>query len=713
MFSLKEKLDAVFYPRSVVVIGASGDFSKVSGRPLKFLLNQGYKGNLYAINPRYKDINGIKCYPDLTSLPEVPDLAVIILPAPAVTRVIEEAAGFGLKAALIITSGFAEMGGEGRKLQEKIKEIARTTGIAVCGPNSAGIINASNGMAATISQVIEKKVFKSGNAAFITQSGAFGTFITALAQDMNIGFKYYVSTGNEVDVEMSDYIEYILEDPEIRVVAAYIEGLRNGKKFARIAERAAELGKAIVAIKVGRTERGAKAAQSHTASITGVDEIYDGIFKQKGVIRAEDERDLLDIISVFQNEPWPAGNGVGIITMSGGAGVLLTDSCYRNGLEVPELQPETIAELKGKLPPFSALENPVDITGQFLSDPDLLKYCILAMDRDKGIHSIVLFMGLILEKGKQVSQDITKLVKQISKPLYVVWIAGPEDAIADLRKSGVTVFTSPVSCVKAIATLFSHQQFVQETKEDKGKELLLASKKEECCREAKSNLLQKQGFLTEYAGKKILASYGISVPKGELAKSLTEALSVAREIGYPVCLKVQSPDIMHKTEAGVVRLNISDDDQLTKAYDDVIRNAVKYKPSAVIEGVIVEKMAEKGYEIIIGVLNDQDFGPVLMYGMGGIFIEVIKDVSYMLAPLTYRDAEKMISSTKAVKILKGARGGFVGDVDAIIDVLLKVSKLAYDFKDSLEEIDINPILVHEKGKGVTAVDCLFKLKVNS
>lgn len=710
MFSIKEKLDAVFYPKSVVVVGASGDFSKVSGRPLKFLISQGYQGNLYAVNPRYKDINGIECYPDLASLPEVPDFAVIILPAPAVVKAIEEAAGAGVKAALIITSGFAEMGAEGEKMQESIKEIARSTGITVCGPNSAGVINAGNGMASTISQLLDKKVFKSGNAAFITQSGAFGTFITAMAQDMGIGFKYYVSTGNEVDMEMADYIEYILEDPEIKVIAAYIEGLRNGRKFVRMAERAAELGKAIVAIKVGRTEKGAKAASSHTASITGADEIYDSIFRQKGVIRADDERELLDIISVFQNEPWPTGNGVGIITMSGGAGVLLTDSCYQKGLVVPELQPETIAEMKSKLPPFSSLLNPVDITGQFISEPESLEYCILAMDKDDGIHTIILFMGLILVKGKQVSEDIVKVVRQINKPIYVVWVAGPQDAIAYLRENGISVFTSPVSCVQATASLVFYNQFVREGMENKGAYLAKGTWAEMCGCPAWPAGMQREVALSELAGKKVLAKYGISVPRGGLAKSCDEAKMIADDIGYPVCLKVQSPDIMHKTEAGGVRLNVPDQEALVQAYYDILENAARYNPSALVEGVSVEKMAEKGYEVIIGVLNDRDFGPVIMYGMGGIFIEIIKDVSYMVAPLTRRDAEKMINSTKAVKILDGARGGFTGDKDAIVDVLLKVSNLACDLRDYLVEIDVNPILVHEKGKGVTAVDCLFKLK---
>jgi len=709
VFSIKEKLDAVFYPKSVVVVGASGDFSKVSGRPLKFLISQGYQGNLYALNPRYKDINGIKCYPDLASLPEVPDFAVIILPAPAVVKAIEEAAGAGVKAALIITSGFAEMGTEGRKMQERIKEISRSTGMAVCGPNSAGIINAGNGMASTISQVLDRKVFKSGNAAFVTQSGAFGTFIMAMAQDMGIGFKYYISTGNEVDMEMSDYIEYILEDPEIKVIAAYIEGLRNGRKFVRMAERAAEMGKSIVAIKVGRTEKGAKAASSHTASVTGADEIYDSVFRQKGVIRANDERELLDIISVFQNDRLPAGNGVGIITMSGGAGVLLTDSCYQNGLEVPELKSETIEVMKSKLPPFSSLLNPVDITGQFISQPESLKYCIQAMDEDEGIHTIVLFMGLIHVKGKQVSEDIAEVAGQINKPLYVVWVAGPENAIAYLREKGISVFTSPVSCVQAISAMVSYHRFMREARDNGGYASSGGHQAAACgcsgCAGAGQELV-----LTEMEGKKLLAEYGIGVPLGGLAKSCADAKKRAAEIGYPVCLKIQSPQIMHKTEAGGVRLNVSNEEDLARVYDDILKNAAGYNPSALIEGVSVEKMADKGYEAIIGILNNNDFGPVIMYGMGGIFIEIIKDVNYMVAPLTRRDAVKMVSNTKAFKVLKGARGGFEGDIDGIVDTLLKVSKMACDLGDRLIEVDINPILVHKKGNGITAVDCLFKLK---
>lgn len=707
-------LRTLFEPGSVAVIGASRDQTKASGKPLRFLQEQGFAGRLYAVNPNQTSVLGIESFPNVKALPETPDLAVIVVTAERVPGVMRQAIDKGIKNMVILTSGFAEIGEKGRQLQEEIVQMARDNSVQVCGPNSAGLINSKNGMATTISQFLDDKEIIKGSVAFISQSGAFGTFILSLAREKRMGFKYYVSSGNEAILEFADYADYALDDPDVNVIAGYLEGVRDGEKFIRVVEKARRLGKPIVIVKVGRTERGARAAASHTASFTGSDEVYDAVFRQKGIIRANDEQELLDILCVLQAGRFPAGNRVGIVTMSGGAGVLMADTCIQSGLTVPDLMDVTKQKLAGLMPGFSSIINPIDTTGGLASRPAFLKDLLRALDQDENVDSIVIFMGLILKVGTQVANYLVELSSELKKFIAVAWIAGPPEGLNILRGGGVNLFNSPVSCIRTVGRLVEYKNSLPSGP---------ATSAQEFCEGVQPPLVSLEDLinlsgtrtgrvvLTEFQTKRILERYGIAVQREALVHSIDEAAEQTTLIGYPVAMKVQSPQIMHKTEAKVVSLNIRSEAELRQEYERIVANSRSYMPDAVIHGVLVQEMINFRYETIIGATSMQSFGPVLAFGMGGILVEILQDAALRIPPLTYEEALAMVQSTKAFRILQGLRGKEPGDVNEVIATLLNVSRMVTDLKDYLVELDINPLFVLEAGAGVRAGDGLMVLNL--
>lgn len=708
---LIDELKPLFDPQSIALIGASTDFSKPNGRPLELLLKHGYRGRIYPVNPKYNEIAGVKCYSSLDEVPGEIDMAIIAVAAASVPGMLRACGVRGVRSAVVFSSGFAEVGAKGVALQQEIAGIAREYNIKLCGPNCLGLLNAANGVMATFATVpIHSGQVSSRLLGFITQSGAFGAVIYMLATQRGVGFNYFVSVGNEASLEFSDFLEYMLSDPETKVIGGYMEGAKDGAKLRRVAEKALQVGKPVILIKVGKSAVGAKAASSHTGSLAGADRVYDAFFRQTGIIRIDSMEELVALVDLFAGGKLPAGNRVGIVSTSGGAGVLMADKCDELGLVVPEISPQNREQLENMLPGFASAQNPVDITGQIMNDPGLLKQCLETIAKDPGIHSILSFFALSGPRAEEMARDIVEVYNSTDKPMVMItWCSKDNEsnvhAYNTLKQAGIPIIEEPVQAVRALASLVQFSQ----TRQKRLNEVQSGPYRAVYDRD-KARLLLQQPSFGERESKALLAHCGVPVAAGHAAATPEQALQAAREIGYPVVMKVDAPQIKHKTEAGAVRLNIASDDQLVAAFAEITANARRYAPDAEVRGVLVEEMLPPGTEVIVGAVQDPVFGPTVMVGLGGIFVEALEDVAFRVAPITRQDARDMLAELKGGRILQGLRGRPAADIDALVDVLLKVSALAVDFKEEIVEIDINPLLVYPAGQGVRAADALLVKK---
>ncbi|MCL4465354.1 MAG: acetate--CoA ligase family protein [Chloroflexi bacterium] len=710
MTAQRESLRAILEPQSVAIVGASDDFSKINGRPLKYLLEFKYGGRILPINPKYGEIAGLRCYPNLEVIDCDIDLAIVAVPAKAVSDVLESCAKRGVKSAVVFSSGFAEMGEEGKAAQERIGVLARESGLLVCGPNSLGIANLTSGMTASFSQTLERKP-ASGPIGFITQSGAFGTFLFGMALESGLTFKYFISSGNEADLEFADYVDYVLDDPEVRVIAGYVEGLKNGGKLKEVARKAASLGKPIVLIKVGRSSAGTRAARSHTGSMTGTDAVYSAAFEELGIVRADTEEQLLDYASAFLSSArLPQGRGVGIVTQSGGAGVLAADRAEMVGLVVPELQDETKKQLLGVVPRFGATGNPVDVTAQFIAEPALLRDSIALVDRDPQVNGMVFCLGLMDLHWSRVAAELTELSKTVTNPLYVSWTAAPSEALEALRSAGIPVFPTPTRTIDALAAATSFNM-----RREAASQRVFPAAGPAVLPEVVRQLIhgaraQGRDHLLEWEAKQVLAAFGVPVPRGQLVGSSAEALQTAEALGYPVVVKAQAIGLLHKSDARVIELNVANAQQLRLAHARVLARAREHGSPEAIRGILVEEMVNGGLEVITGVSYDPSFGPVLLVGLGGIFTEILRDVALHLCPLEVSEAAQLLQKLRGYQLLTGARGTTKRDLASLYEALAAVSRMAAALEGVAAEIDVNPLLVLPEGQGVKAVDALITLR---
>lgn len=691
-------LEPFFRPESIAILGASEDFVKISGRPLKFLLDKGYRGKVFPVNPKYEKVAGLPCYPTVTAIPEPVDLAIVAVPAAAVLEALDQCVAKGVRSAVVFSSGFGEMGEEGKALERRVAELARRSGLRLCGPNTLGFVNTFDRVMATFSQAGEGET-PPGPIAFVTQSGAFGTAIFALARRRGLSFGYFVNSGNEADLEFADLLEYVAADLKVRVISGYIEGLKDGRKLLAVADRALELGKPIVIVKVGRSTAGARAALSHTGSLAGSDRVYSGVFRQKGIIRAAQEEELLDLVSAFSLCSLPEGRGLGIVTQSGGAGVLMADRAEEIGLSVPELAPETKSSLQAVIPAFGSVKNPVDVTAQFIADPALLRTSLEVVLRDARVDAAIFYLGLMERFADQVVANLREVKQKTSKPLIVAWAAAPEAALRALREAGICALPSATRAVNALRGLVEYAEARRRSESARG-----GRKPLDVGRGAGS--AEGRRVLTAGESLQLLSRYGIKVARARLSRSASEAVQAAAEIGYPVALKVESPEIRHKTDAGALRLNVSGPDEVARCFDELVTSARQYAPAAAIRGILVQEMVREGTEVIVGLHQDAQFGPVVMVGLGGIFVEVLGDVAFRAVPLTHADAEEMLGELRGGRVLEGVGGRPPADVPSVIEVLLAISRLAEDRSQEVAELDINPLLVLPAGRGAVAVDAL-------
>ena len=705
-------LSRLLNPESVAIIGVSENSSRIGGRLFKYICKHGYSGHLALVNPKYQELNNVKCYPTISDVPGPVDCALIAVPEKNVLSVLNECAECRVGAAVIFSSGFAEMGSSGKAAQSRIKTLARSKNLKVCGPNCIGLINFHSHTALSFSQLLEMDTLIPGNIGFISQSGALGGSLVNRAQDKNIGLSYFISSGNEADLDMSDYIKHlVLYDEKTKVIAAVIEGINDGAKFIEAAELARSHRKPIVVLKIGETDAGKKAAASHTGSMTGSDAVIDAVFKQKGVVRVRHYDELFQTAALFAQEKVPAGNRVGILTSTGGGGIIMADYYTKLGLVVPEPSQKTKDLASKEIAAFGKVANPFDLTGQIFSDPGMFKRCMRLFVEEDDFDILQVNVSMVAgESSEYRAAMLLDAIEGCTKPVVSWWAAGSlsDPGIKALAGSRVALFRSPERCAAAVASLVKYYRHIEAPRPDK---IPLADAGYSPVIEKAGAILQTaDASLSEHQSKMLLDLYGIPVTREMVATSAADAARFAEEIGFPVVFKVDSPDIMHKSEANVIRLGVGSKEECVQLYAELIENALRYNPKARVRGILVQEMIQGGSEVMIGMSQDPQFGPTIVFGLGGIFVEILKDLSLRVAPLSPADAEQMVKEINGYPILQGARGRKRADIEAVVDVLQRISRLAQDYKDTISEIDINPLIVFDQGYGVKAVDALVVLK---
>jgi acetyltransferase len=683
----------LFKPRSVVVVGASREPGKVGHAVLRNIIESGFKGEVYPVNPRADKILGLNTYKSVLEVPGDVDLAVIVIPAQAVLDVMEECGRKGVKYAVVISAGFKEIGGEGIEREGKLIEIARKYGVRVVGPNCLGIIDLHTPLNASFASIPETK----GGIAFISQSGALLSAILDWAPKAGIGFSKIVSLGNKADLNEVDFLTYLGEDPETKVILLYLESIADGRRFIEVGSTVTRK-KPVILLKGGITEAGAKAALSHTGSMAGGITALKAALRKAGIIQVSSVSELFDMAIAFNSQPIPTGSRVGIVTNAGGAGVVISDLLVSRGLKLAEPSRYTVDYLKSVLPPVASVYNPVDVIGD--AKADRYGVAIEALLRDPNIDSLlVILTPQVVTEPEETAKVIVELSRRYpSKPILAIFMGGGkvEKATRILIENNIPVYDMPERAVTAVLGLSNYREFRELLTKALEYVEVFDVDKEKALEIIEEVRRQGRRVLLEHEAKEIVRSYGIPVVPTKLAVSEDRAVEIARKLGYPVVVKISSPDIIHKSDIGGVITNLKSDDEVAEAFRTVISNARRYVPTASIYGATVQKMVPKGREVIIGATKDPVFGHLIMFGLGGIYIELFKDVSFRLAPLSMYEAKEMITETKAYTLLRGFRGEPPADINSIVNILLRVSKLVTDIPQ-IVEIDINPLFVYEIG----------------
>jgi acetyltransferase len=686
----------LLYPESIAVVGASSNPQKVGHAVLKNIIDGGFAGPVYPINPKSKTILGIKCYSSLLDVPKNIDSAVIIVNRDIVISIIKDCSKKGVKAAIVISSGFGETDEEGKKTEKELAGQARLSNITMMGPNCLGLINPWQKLNAAFGQPIGEK----GSISLISQSGALITSIQDWAIENKVGFSLIASIGNKASIDEIDFFEYLQSDKKTKVIAAYLEDISRGQEFMHIAERVGKT-KPIVILKSGRSEAGAKAASSHTGSLAGSDEAYECAFQRLGVIRAESIEHLFDISTALAYQPLPKDNRIAVITNAGGPGIMMSDALELAELEVVDIDDKTKNTLSKLLPASASVNNPVDILG----DADNKRYgdSLKAILESKSVDGVIVILTpQKMTDDKAIASEIVKISNKHSKPVMTCFMGAEtvKDGINILRENHIPQYSVPERAARAICEMVKYNEY-------KSRPLRIierfAVNKNPVVKIIKSYRSRNLIEIGEFDAKTIMESYGMTIPEGHFASTSAEAVRFANEMRYPVAMKISSPDILHKSDVGGVKIGLGSPTEVEDAFDLMMMRIRKKIPKAAIRGVLVEEMITTGREVILGMKKDPQFGPMLMFGLGGIFVEVLKDVTFSLAPITAEECRKMIESTKTYKLLTGVRGQKPVDIQAIVTSLQRLSQLVIDFPD-FEEVDINPLKVGHPGEGTYVVD---------
>lgn len=693
-------LEGLLTPQTIAVVGASRTPGKVGHEILANLITGGFAGEIAPINPTMNEVLGRRCYPNLSAYGKPIDLAIIAIPTAMVKGAVIEAIQVGVKAIIIITAGFKEVGAEGAEAEKEIAALCRQANVRLLGPNCLGSINAHHKMNASFA----KRMPVPGNISFISQSGALCTAILDWAAGRHIGLAHLFSIGNKADISEIDLLTACAEDPNTRVIVGYLESIASGKTFMKAAEAAAAK-KPVIIFKSGVTQAGVKAASSHTGSLAGADIAYGSAFRRSGVIRAETFEAMFDYSTAFAMQPLPKGNRVAIITNAGGPGIMAADAVEQSGMKVASLTPALAEALKTKLPSAASVGNPIDVLGD--ADPARYVLAVNAAQEDTAVDAIVLILTpQAMTQPVETARAVANCARG-KKPILVTFMGGEDVQAgrAELLAVGLPDYTSPERAVDALKAMCDYSAWLRRPPRVVTHFLVNRRRAE---RIIHRHLRARQYQMGEAYAKAILRAYEFNVSPGAIAATPEEAIEVAERIGYPVAMKISSPDIIHKSDLGGVKLNLDSRDALRDAFDLMMLRMKQKVPKARIEGVYVERMCKRGREVILGMTRDPQFGPMLMFGLGGIFVEVMKDVTFHIAPITEKEAMQMLESTRSYALLRGVRGQASVDVGAIANSLQRISQLVTDFPQ-IVEMDINPFIIGEIGTDSVAADARITL----
>ena len=683
-------------PDSIAVVGASAKSSKVGYALIKNIINDGFQGALYPVNPSAQEILGKKCYASIDDIPEKIDLAVIVVKRDLVITVLRECIKNSIKAAVVITGGFSESDTEGKKLQHEIKQIAQRGNITLMGPNCVGLINPAHALNASFGLEIGKP----GAIAVISQSGALITAIQDIALSNSFGFSILASIGNKACIDEIDFFDILKNEDSTKVITAYLEDIQRGQEFMKVAEDISKV-KPLIILKSGRTKTGAQAASSHTGSLVGTDSAYESAFRRSGVIRAESIENLFDVAIALAHQPLPKGNRVGILTNAGGPGIMMSDALEIAGLKIPKPDNDTITKLLSILPPAGSSNNPIDLLGD--ADAQLYKNAMkIILESDTYDSMIVILAPQRVTASESIAEVVVDVSKNSSKPILTCFMGAKavSGGVTILRESNIPQYPIPERAAKVMMEMVLYSQY-------KSRPLRMVERfpvnKNPVTKIIRSYSSREAYEIGEVDAKAILQAYNFDIPPGVLAPTVEDAMNFADENGYPVALKISSPEILHKSDVGGVKIGLDNRSSVEDAFELMMMRIKRNLPTIEIRGMLVEKMVTGGREVILGMKRDPQFGPNLMFGLGGIFVEVLKDVTFSLAPVTAEECIKMIESTKTYRLLKGVRGEKQVDIDAIVLSLQRMSQLVLDFPE-INEIDINPLLVGPTGEGAWVVD---------
>jgi acyl-CoA synthetase (NDP forming) len=693
-------LDALFQPRSIAVLGASSDPAKIGGRPITFLRDNGFTGSIYPINPRHEQVQGLAAYASLADVADRIDLALVSVPRPAVLEAVRSCAAAGVTAATIFSSGFAETGSaEGVSLQAQIAEVARESGMRILGPNCLGSVSHKHGVSASFaaSEREARAPDNVGGVALISQSGAVAAYCVLAGLRRGITFDPWISTGNEADVQLADCLAYLALDDDVHVIAAYVEGCRDGDGLREALAMARERGKPVVLLKVGRSEVGSKAAASHTGSLVGSEQTFDALARQYNVCRAESLEDLMDLAYTFGFAPPPTGRRTGVITSSGGVGILMADAAAENGLDMPALPPAAKAKLLEMLP-AAGVGNPIDTTGQLVNDGQLLTAFLRIVLQDGGFDSLLVFLSYIglFPDWSHVAVDALAdaRAKFPDVDISLAMLTTPEVKRA-IEALGIKVFSDPTIATRALGRGIAVMRGFRDdaSPPPRGPQPSTVP-------------IAAGGVLSEFDSAALLEAAGLPVVPRRRVHSAEEAARLASDQTGPWAVKVISPDVLHKSDIGGVVLDVHGPDEASAAYEQVLASVRTFQPDARVDGVLFSPMVSSGVETIIGMNNDPVFGPTIMFGLGGVLVESLRDVTFRLAPFAPDEAMRMIGEIKGRSALTAPRGAPPRDLAALAAALSALSWYADEHRDDIQSIDLNPVLVLAEGDGVVAVDAL-------
>jgi acetyltransferase len=695
--------DRLFSPRAIAIIGASQDLTRISGQPIQALRNAGYKGQVHLVNPRYKELHGQPCFASAKDIGAPCDLAVIAVPAAGVPAAVRDCGAAKIPFAIILTAGFREAGPEGRALEAELARACKEAGVRAIGPNCQGALSTQSRMWCVFGSIANETELTPGPVSCAFQSGGFGYAVVNLAEAQGIGFRNVVSTGNETDITMPELLSEFLDDPGTELAFGYMEGTPNGRALLDLGRKSLELAKPVLIWKGAQTDIGTKAAASHTANMTGNYDLFRAAFRQSGLIETQDVEEIVDFAKVAAQRRWPKGRSIGVLSISGGSGVVFADRAAKEGLTLPSFAPDTFKALRAIIPSFGAADNPADTTAAVINDIALFTKTLEIVLADPGIDQLSLLLASLPgAPALKCAQAISAAAKKTDKPVQVVWSgrkAKSEEAWQHFVENGIPFLPTPARGAKAGATL---AKFAEDRRR------LIGRRAPEAKMPAGLSLPAGNVTLSEVESKAVLKAFGIPMTREVLVPAGADVAAAVQGLNGPFAVKIVSRDIAHKTEAGGVKLAVAERD-LAQAADEVMRNGRRYKPGAQIDGVLVSEMAS-GLEVLIGVVNDEAFGPTVVLGLGGILTEVLKDVTFRIAPFDLATAQDMIGELRGAKLFDGYRGKPAADKDALAKALVDVSVMAAALGDRLKEMDINPVFVAEKGKGLAAADALIVLK---